>query len=129
MCGGTTWEELPSGEEKLLDDRTWSQGPDGDEMGETRVEVDVVATFVEKAPELIGQLESALQTGDTEAAKRAAHTLKGSARSIGANDLGMVCQEIEYAIKEGQSPNPAIVLIHFKKLEQATEAYFAKKAA
>jgi HPt (histidine-containing phosphotransfer) domain-containing protein len=41
------------------------------------------------------RLRTALETGDTKILRAEAHTIKGSARQVGADALAAVCQEVE----------------------------------
>lgn len=54
-------------------------------MGETELEQEILALFVAQAPLMLGQLQNA---GSQREWLSAAHTLKGSARAVGATRLG-----------------------------------------
>ena len=66
---------------------------------------DLHAVFVRKLEETLGDFPEAfarhLAHGDTAAAVRAAHTLKGSCRQIGAHALGDLFADIERSAKAG----------------------------
>lgn len=69
-------------------------------------EHDLIQTFIETVPDLITELRSALAANDSATAVRAAHTLKGSAKSVGANDFAEYSRVIEEAIRNGlEAPN------------------------
>jgi PAS domain S-box-containing protein len=57
---------------------------------------DLVDTFLREAPQLVADLRS----GNREKARRAAHTLKSNARTIGAAELGRLCEELEELAKK-----------------------------
>jgi two-component system, sensor histidine kinase and response regulator len=61
---------------------------------------EVLATFVESTPSLITDLQNALFQGNAAGAMHAAHTLKGSSRSIGAEPFALLCQEVEHAARK-----------------------------
>jgi HPt (histidine-containing phosphotransfer) domain-containing protein len=53
------------------------------------------ALFMASAPQLTHTLRAAAAAGDTKATLIAVHTLKGSAASLGANELAALCARIE----------------------------------
>lgn len=61
--------------------------------------IEVLETFTDCAPALIEDLQRALKEGNGAAATHAAHTLKGSSRSIGAEPFAAMCQEIEHGCR------------------------------
>jgi CheY-like chemotaxis protein/HPt (histidine-containing phosphotransfer) domain-containing protein len=56
---------------------------------------DVVTTFLRETPARLDRLRAALAAGDAQEVERAAHSLKGSAGSIGARRLGELAADIE----------------------------------
>jgi PAS domain S-box-containing protein len=56
----------------------------------------VVITFLETAPERIAELRVAVGDADDEAARRAAHGLRGSAGYLGATALAVACAHVEH---------------------------------
>jgi PAS domain S-box-containing protein len=65
------------------------------DLGDATVVVDLVRTFLAELHGRRTALADACTDGDTDAAKRAAHTLKSSAQLLGALDLASACQRIE----------------------------------
>ena len=61
-------------------------------MGDPALEAEILAMFSNQIP---SYLESARECGDCEAVRRVAHTIKGSARSIGAFTLVELTQKFE----------------------------------
>jgi HPt (histidine-containing phosphotransfer) domain-containing protein len=65
----------------------------------------IFATCVRKLEQNLGEFRDAIATcvarGDTLGAVRAAHTLKGSCRQLGAQALGDLFASIERCVKEG----------------------------
>jgi HPt (histidine-containing phosphotransfer) domain-containing protein len=57
--------------------------------------VELVGTFFEEAPPMIGEMRSALAAGDSERFRRAAHSLKTNANTFGASALGAQARELE----------------------------------
>jgi HPt (histidine-containing phosphotransfer) domain-containing protein len=69
---------------------------------------ELVDTFLEDAPERIADLRSALMRQDSEAFRRAAHSLKSNGDIFGARRLAALARELEVMGKEkklaGQAP-------------------------
>ena len=55
----------------------------------------LINLFIEESPTLIKALINALEQGSDEDIVRYAHKLKGSARNLGGNNLGLLCEHIE----------------------------------
>jgi HPt (histidine-containing phosphotransfer) domain-containing protein len=74
-------------------------------VGQATGRHDLHAVFVRKLEESLVDFPAAfsghLARGDTAAAVRAAHTLKGSCRQIGAHALGDLFADIERSAKAG----------------------------
>ncbi len=64
--------------------------------------------FADRQAGIVGEIQSALDAGDSAAAERAAHSLKGSASSLGANALAERAAEAEAAIKSGGDVEQAL---------------------
>jgi len=62
---------------------------------------ELIDAYFEEAPQLIGQIEQALASGDAEVFRRAAHSLKSSSASFGAMQFSARAKELELIGKEG----------------------------
>jgi signal transduction histidine kinase/CheY-like chemotaxis protein/HPt (histidine-containing phosphotransfer) domain-containing protein len=60
-----------------------------------------VGLFLEEAPSQLAAVHTALAGADSDTVRRAAHTLKGSARTIGAAALAAIAEQIERHAREG----------------------------
>ena len=69
--------------------------------GEPDVLKEVLQLFLDDVPGRIGRLRQAWQAGNAVEVQRAAHSLKGSAGNIGANDLLAVCRTLDERGKSG----------------------------
>ena len=77
---------------------------------EGHVVAELVGLFIEHAPPKITAIREAIAGGDAEAAKRAAHSLKGSSANVGARGMQQVCEQIEQAAAGGVlSQAPALL--------------------
>jgi two-component system sensor histidine kinase/response regulator len=63
---------------------------------------DVLDAFLQETPRLLKQLQVALDEGDASVVQRAAHTIKGSLRSIGAPEVAEVAFVLEQMGRESQ---------------------------
>ena len=79
-------------------DMTYLQDMSG---GDTEFIHEILATFLETSADLVEALAAAARDDDTEKAIYAGHTLKGSLRSIGAEPLASLCQDLELAVRAG----------------------------
>lgn len=80
---------------RTLDELRDSVGNDPDFLAE------LIDEFLADAPDQLATLREAATSGDAEAARRAAHTLKGNGRTFGATELASMCQEAEAAATAG----------------------------
>ena len=62
---------------------------------------EIVGIFLEDCPRMVTELERAVDSGDAEAVRRAAHTLKGSVAVLGAKALAAVAKEAEHHARAG----------------------------
>ncbi|MEK7989633.1 MAG: response regulator [Thiotrichaceae bacterium] len=60
----------------------------------------IVDKYREDTPKQIAKLEQAINNNDTETVERAAHSIKGSSRSIGAMRLGQAAFQLERLTKD-----------------------------
>lgn len=68
-------------------------------LGDTGLARSVVRIFIEEAPRLLNELESALASADPTHASALAHTLKGAARNVGADALAETARVLEDNLK------------------------------
>ena len=73
--------------------------------GDSEFIAELLNDFLNSAPALLAQIEQAIARDDAAALTRAAHTLKGSARSIGAESLAEYALALEQLGKSGQLAN------------------------
>jgi len=64
--------------------------------------------FADRQSGIVGEIRAALETGDKATAERAAHSLKGSASTLGANALAERASDAETAIKSGDCVDEAL---------------------
>lgn len=69
--------------------------------GDMEFVCDILSTFMETAIDLVNGLVTAGDESNTEKAIYASHTLKGSARSIGAAPIGDLCEDLEKLARSG----------------------------
>ena len=71
---------------------------------ETEEEVDaIIELFLQQTPDRIAELESAIADQDTDGAGAAAHAVKSAARTIGAEPLADLLEQVEQAGRESDA--------------------------
>jgi signal transduction histidine kinase/CheY-like chemotaxis protein len=71
-------------------------------MGDAGVLQSVLAHFLQRTENQINALGEIVEKADWESARREAHTIKGSALTLGAKELGHAAALLELAFKEGK---------------------------
>ena len=89
---------------------------------------DVVADFLDTAPSLMDRLARAVAGGDAVHARLEAHSLKGSAQTLGAEALAGAGLDMEEAAKHGELSRAPSLLARiedeFRRALPALEEYF-----
>lgn len=62
---------------------------------------EILSTFLETSVDLVDAIQTAARDGDVDKAVYACHTLKGSLKSIGADPLAALCQDLESVSRSG----------------------------
>jgi|DewCreStandDraft_4_1066084.scaffolds.fasta_scaffold228879_2 HPt (histidine-containing phosphotransfer) domain-containing protein len=98
--------------------------------GDRDFERELFSVFVDTAGEMVHDITSAWLAQDPERLARAAHKLKGSAKSIGLTRLGQLCYSIEMAGRENEPDRvSAEMLAELKSLTQSVTDYLAEEYA
>lgn len=61
---------------------------------------ELIDAFLDDAPTMIRDMQTALETNDVESFRRNAHSLKSNANTFGATELGVLAKELEFMAKE-----------------------------
>ncbi|HOL64492.1 MAG TPA: response regulator, partial [Accumulibacter sp.] len=61
----------------------------------------VIAAYVDDAPKRLTQIQSAVQEGDADGLRKAAHGMKSSSANVGAEALAALCKELELIGRAG----------------------------
>jgi len=69
--------------------------------GDREFLADLIQTYLADSPDLFAELRAAIAADDAATARRAAHTLKSTSASFGAEDLAARCREIEASAAAG----------------------------
>jgi len=94
-------ESAATSESVILDMRALQALRNLQRPGRPDVVVRVLEIFRRDAPRLVDEMRRGGATGDAEALRRAAHTLKSTSASIGAARLSAGCLEIERLARKG----------------------------
>ena len=63
---------------------------------------ELIDTFLEDAPRMIAEIQSALHAKDAETFRRAAHSMKSNANTFGATKLALLAKDLEMLGKENK---------------------------
>ena len=77
---------------------------------------ELIDAFLDDAPNMIQNMQSALDSKDVESFRRNAHSMKSNANTFGATELGALAKELESMAKENN-------LDIGNRLEAMKEAY------
>ena len=61
---------------------------------------ELIDAFLEDGPNMLNNMQAALETRDVESFSRNAHSLKTNANTFGALELGAQAKELEYMARE-----------------------------
>jgi CheY-like chemotaxis protein len=94
--------------------------------GDSELLARLAGAFLEQSPQQLTEIRQAARSGDAEVLERAAHTLKGSAASFGAEPLRQAAYDVEQAGRGGNLDAVEQLLdtleAELRKVEQALQA-------
>jgi len=79
-------------------------------------EKELLETFLTSSKSSLNNIIAALSTGDFETIRQEAHSIKGSARSLGFEEIGELAKDIEYAARDRN--NEFNYLEHIEKISE-----------
>ena len=101
-------------------------------QGDEAFERELVQEFLRSLPGMLGALEAARDARDGTGLERAAHAIKGSARTMGAEAVAELAERIERVVRRGELPDaelfPALERA-VPELRAALESYLQRRAA
>jgi histidine phosphotransfer protein HptB len=72
--------------------------------------VELIESFEGEAPRLLEAMQVAQANAKPDEMRRAAHTMKSSARDFGAVDLSLLCERLEHSCRDGDlAPVPGLL--------------------
>jgi HPt (histidine-containing phosphotransfer) domain-containing protein len=83
---------------------------------------ELVETYLDDAPRLLGELDAALEAQDAETFRRAAHSLKSSSATFGASRLSDLARQLEMFAKDQKLSEAASMLPAVEEAFHAVEA-------
>ncbi len=90
----------------------------------------IIGLFLEDAPRLIAQLESAAAVPDLDAMRDAAHTLKSSSANVGAMALSTAAKRVELGARAMKLDRPAVavalVIAEYARARMALQGYVSQ---
>ena len=95
--------------------------------GATGFLADLIGQFLREAPDRIERLRTAVTQVDADALRMAAHSLKGSSGTLGANNLASICGSLETQAKTGSIDQKAGEMLsrivdEFARVREALES-------
>ena len=91
--------------------------------GDVEFEAELMQEFLSSAPNLMASVEAAVGSGDLKELEMAAHTLKGSCRSLGAMLLSNPCEKLEEMARLGSCGNASPVVAELQEHYKRTHDY------
>jgi histidine phosphotransfer protein HptB len=76
---------------------------------------ELIEAFLDDGPNMLNNMQTALETKDVESFRRNAHSLKSNANTFGATELGVLAKELESMARE----NNLDISDRLEKLKQA----------
>lgn len=89
----------------------------------------LIDTFVDRIPEVLADLESTAENGESEELARLAHKVKGESATLGAKRLSLLAKEIELAAREDALEDPRAAVDELVQIYQETERAFQQDRA
>jgi len=86
---------------------------------------EVIDCYVEGAPVLIEQLRGSVEASDIEVMRRASHTLKSSARDLGALQLSLLCDALEHRCRNGDVADVSDSIVAIESAEIAAREHLS----
>lgn len=100
---------------------------------DSEFEHEVLSVFLRTAALSLVTMTEAIVSGDSSALQEAAHGVKGSALTLGAENFGRLCLALEHMAKEGKTEETQAVLTRvegeFRELDAELRGYMRKMAA
>ena len=76
---------------------------------------ELTRSFIEETARLLSDMKQALDRGDWDGFRKAAHTLKGSSVTIGANRLAEICQQLQTSDKSALPGSAGVKLTELEE--------------
>lgn len=122
----TVAHEPSINENDVLDHSALDGLRDLQEDGEDDLIKELIEIYIADAPSYIADISLAVESANAHAMERAAHTLKGSSASLGANLLAAACLEMEKLGRSNSVEGAPELLAHiereFERARRALEA-------
>ena len=92
--------------------------------GDREFEQEVIAAYIDDITERIVRLDTAIATGDTENARRDAHTIKGASSNVGTTRLQEMGHQLEKLDIIAEKDAAIRLLEEIRKEFAAVKSYF-----
>ena len=78
--------------------------------GDTAGLVGLIDSFLAETPSMMAEMNNAAASGESATLRRAAHTMKSSARDFGALALSDLCRRLEEQCRSGEPERPELLV-------------------
>lgn len=75
---------------------------------------ELLTMYQEESENLVQQIESAIESGDVQSARRSGHTLCGASRSVGASGVSDVTEELRNVLENGSCEDAAACVVRLR---------------
>jgi hypothetical protein len=82
----------------------------------------LITLFGSTTPDLLAEIRQHANAGNLPALGKAAHKLKGSCISLGAEQMGAICTALQHKGEAGDSSNVSALIIQLERIYPATLA-------
>ena len=86
-------------------------------------EKELIEAYTRDSPGLLSRVADGVTSGDASAVENAAHTLKGSSRAIGAEEVGQVADVLEQKGRSGELEGAEAVLVELQRAYAELEVF------
>jgi HPt (histidine-containing phosphotransfer) domain-containing protein len=119
-------ESLEKPADNLIDSRALDSIRSLQREGAPDILHKIIGVFLESTPNLLGELQHAIETGSGEDVYRLSHTLKSSSATVGAMQISAICREIETLARAGDLSEVAGQFQMLQTVYPQTELALAK---
>ena len=97
------------------------------EEGEPDFVVELIDLYLDEAPRMFNAIHEGLKNDDWLAAKRAAHSLRGSSNNLGVLQMGVIADELEHLTVNQQTAGAELLQCLKNEFARVEEIFVAER--